>query len=291
VSITTADIKQLRELTGAGILDCKKVLEETGGDVDKAIELLRRKGLAAASKKASREANEGLIGAWISADGRTGALLEVNCETDFVARTDDFKSLVDNLGRQVLEQPGVGNAEALAAAPYIGNQTKTVAEQITDTIAKLGENIMLRRVARFELEGDGMLDRYVHPNNRVGVLVDVAGGNSANPRFVELVHDLALHIAAAGPRFVNEADVPADTIEAERNIYRAQLAEDKKPENIKERIIDGKLNKWYSEVALLNQPFVKDGDLTIQQLLQKYSKELKGEIKVRRFARFELGTS
>lgn len=291
MSITTADIKQLRELTGAGILDCKKVLEETGGDVDKAIELLRRKGLAAASKKASREANEGLIGAWISADGRTGVLLEVNCETDFVARTDDFKSLVDNLGRQVLEQSGVGSAEALLAASYLGNQTKTVAEQITETIAKLGENIMLRRVVRFDLKGDGMLDSYVHPNNRIGVLVDVAGGSSANPRFVELAHDLALHIAAAGPRHVSESDIPAEAIEAERDIFRSQIAEDKKPENIKERIIDGKLSKWYSEITLLNQPFVKDGDLTIQQLLQKYGKELNGEIKVRRFARFELGAS
>jgi elongation factor Ts len=290
VSITATDIKQLREATGAGVLDCKKALQETEGNFDQAVEFLRKKGLAAASKKASREANDGLISARVSAQGQVGAIVEVNCETDFVARTEDFQNFVDVVVRQVLQQPHVDNAETLLAAPSLDDQTKTVAEQVTAMIAKLGENIMIRRVTRFVLDGDGMIDSYIHPGGRVGVLVEVAGGSPNNKQFVDLVHDLALQIAAASPRYVNEQDVSVEAVESEKNIYRSQVAEDKKPDNVKERIIEGKLKKWYSEVVLLNQEFVKDTDLTIAKLLQQRSQELGKEIKVRRFARFELGT-
>lgn len=289
MAISTEDIKLLRESTGAGILDCKKVLEETGGDIDKAIELLRKKGLATAAKKASREAKDGLVSAYTSPDGKVGVLVEVNCETDFVARTDDFQNFVAALVRQVAGQPNLGSPEALLAAPFIDNPGKAVSEQLTDIIAKLGENMIVRRVARFDLAGDGMLDQYIHTGGRVGVLVDVAGGSSSNSRFVALVHDIALQIAAAAPRFVSPADIPAEAIEAEKSIYREQLAEDRKPDNIKERIIEGKLKKWYEEVALVQQPFIKDNELTIAQLLQKYGKELGSDLRVRRFARFELG--
>lgn len=289
MAISTEDIKLLRESTGAGILDCKKALQETDGDIDQAIEFLRKKGLAAASKKASREANDGLVSAHISSDGNIGVLVEVNCETDFVARTEDFKNFVAALVQQVASQPEVANVEALLAAPFIKDSSKTVAEQLTETIARLGENMVVRRIARFDLAGDGMLDSYIHTGGRVGVLVDVAGGSPSNNKFAGLVHDIALQIAAASPRYVSPEDVPAEAIAAEKNIYRAQLAEDKKPDNIKERIIDGKLKKWYGEIALIEQPFVKDNDLTIAQLLEKHSKELGNELKIRRFARFELG--
>lgn len=291
MAISTEDIKLLRESTGAGVLDCKKALQETDGDIDQAIEFLRKKGLAAASKKASREANDGLVSAHISADSKIGVLVEVNCETDFVARTEDFQNFVAALVQQVATQPDVANVEALLAAPFIKNNSKTVAEQLTETIAKLGENVVVRRIARFDLRGDGLLDSYIHTGGRVGVLVDVAGGSPDNNKFARLVHDVALQIAAASPRYVSPEDVPAEAIEAEKNIYRAQLAEDKKPDNIKERIIDGKLKKWYGEVALIEQPFVKDNDLSIAQLLEKYSRELGSDIKVRRFARFELGVN
>jgi elongation factor Ts len=291
VAITTEDIKLLRESTGAGILDCKKALQETGGDIDQAIEFLRKKGLAAASKKASREANEGLVSAHISPDGRTAVMVEVNCETDFVARTEDFQSFVAALVQQVAGQPNVANLEALLAAPFINDNSKTVAEKLTETIAKLGENMIVRRVVRFDLADGGVFDSYIHTGGRVGVLVDVAGGSAADSKFAGLAHDVALQIAAASPRYVSQADIPAEAIEAEKSIYRAQLAEDKKPDNIKERIIEGKLKKWFEEVVLIEQPFVKDGDLTIAQLLEKSSKELGSAIKVRRFARFELGAS
>jgi elongation factor Ts len=291
VAISMEDIKLLRESTGAGVLDCKKALQETDGNIDQAIEFLRKKGLAAASKKASREANDGLVSAHISADSKVGVLVEVNCETDFVARTEDFQNFVTALVQQVATQPDVANVEALLAAPFIKNNSKTVAEQLTETIAKLGENMVVRRIARFDLAGDGMLDSYIHTGGRVGVLVDVAGGSPDDSKFARLVHDVALQIAAASPRYVSAEDVPAEAVEAEKNIYRAQLVEDKKPDNVKERIIDGKLKKWYGEVALIEQPFVKDNDLTIAQLLEKYSRELGSDIKVRRFARFELGVN
>jgi elongation factor Ts len=292
VAITTEAIKLLRESTGAGILDCKKALQETDGDIDHAIEFLRKKGLAAASKKASREANEGLVSAQISAGGQIGVLVEVNCETDFVARTEDFRNFVTALVEQVTNQPEADNVEALLAAPFMADASKTVAEKLTETIAKLGENIILRRVARYELPGSGgMLDSYIHTGGRVGVLVDVAGGSANDSKFAALVHDVALQIAAASPRFVSQADINPEAIEAEKAIYRAQLAEDNKPDNIKERIIEGKLKKWYEDVALVEQPFVKNGDLTIAKLLEQHSKELGSDVKVRRFARFELGVS
>ena len=290
MSVSTEDIKLLRESTGAGVLDCKKALQETNGNIDEAIEYLRKKGLAAAAKKASREANDGLVSARVSADGRIGAMVEVNCETDFVARTDTFQNFVNSLVRQVLAQPSVDSAQALLAAPF-EDGGKTVEQVLPEIVAKLGENMVVRRAARFELKGEGLIDSYIHTGGRVGVLIEVAGAGADNSKLVELVHDLALQIAAAAPSYISEADVPAENIEAEKGIYRAQLAEDKKPDNIKERIIEGKVNKWYADVVLLNQEFVKDNSLTIAQLLGKYSKELGKELSVRRFARFELGAS
>jgi len=287
VAITTADVKQLREMTGAGILDCKKALEDANGDVDQAVETLRKKGLAAASKKASREANEGVVMAQVSSDGKVGAMIELNCETDFVARTDDFQKLAGALLRQVVAQP-VAGAAALLEAPYIDNPANTVAQQLTETIAKLGENMKVARVARYELGESGIIDSYIHIGGRVGVLVEVSGGSAD---VAEMAHDIALQIAAASPRFVTEHEISAEEIEAEKNIYRAQIAEDKKPDDIKERIVEGKLRKWFAEVTLVNQEFVKDNELTIAKLLQQKGKAVGRELSVKRFARFELGAN
>jgi len=289
VSVSTADIKLLRESTGAGVLDCKKALQETNGDFDQAVELLRKKGLAAAAKKASREAKEGEVNAQVSADGKVGVMVKVNCETDFVARTDDFRSFVASLARQLMAQPGLNSVDDLLAAPYIDDSSRTVNEILTEMIAKLGENTIIREATRFDLDGDGMIESYVHMEGRVGVLVEVGGSDPGSEKFANLVHDLALQIAAASPRYVAETDVPDEIIAAEKEIYRAQLAEDKKPDNIKERIIAGKLKKWYSEVVLLDQEFVKDTDLTIAQLLDNTGKALDADLKIRRFARYEMG--
>lgn len=289
MAVTTADIKQLRESTGAGVLDCKKALQATDGDVDQAIDFLRKKGLASASKKASREANDGLINAALNDAGTVGAIVEVNCETDFVARTEDFTNFVDSLVRQVLEQPEIIDVEALLNAPYINDPGQTVSEFLPELIAKLGENTVVRNVVRYSLDGDGTLDTYIHPGGRVGVLVEINGGSGE--AVLEMAHDVALQIAAASPRFLSEADVPAEVIAAEKEVYRAQLVDDKKPDNIKERIIEGKLKKWYSEVTLLNQQFVKDSNLTITQLVQQTGKQTGQNLAVKRFARFELGAN
>jgi elongation factor Ts len=289
VAITTADVKQLREMTGAGILDCKKALENANGDIEQAVDTLRKKGLATASKKAGREANDGIVKAVLSDDGKVAAMVEVNCETDFVARTDDFQSFANALLNQVLTQESAVNAEALLESPFVDNPGNTVAQQLTETIAKLGENMRVNKAARFGLGDSGMLDSYIHIGGRVGVLIEVSGGDPVNADFVELTHDLALQIAAASPRYVSEDQIPAAEIEAEKVIFRAQVAEEKKPDNIKERIVEGKVTKWFSEITLINQEFVKDNSLTIAKLVQQKGKAMGKDLKIVRFARFELG--
>ena len=288
MSISTAEIKQLREATGAGILDCKKALQQANGNFDEAVEFLRKKGLAAAAKKAGREASEGIIDAQVSDDGQTAVMINVNCETDFVARTDDFKAYVDSLVEQLFAD-NVTSAEELLERPYIKDTSKTVKESLTEIVAKLGENTLISQATRFDLQGDGMLENYVHLGGRVGVLVDVAGADRDNEKFANLVHDLALHVAAASPLYLTESDISADTIASEKEIFKAQLAQENKPDHIKDRIIEGKLKKWYGEVVLLNQQFVKDSDLTIAQLLEKAGKEIGRSIEIRCFARYELG--
>ncbi len=273
MSISTTDIKTLREATGAGVLDCKKALESSNGNVDEAKEYLRKKGLDAASKKNSRQAKDGLVSANISADGKTGVLLEVNCETDFVARTEDFKSFTHTLLQQVASQPNLTTAEALLAAPYLNDSSKVVSEQLTEMIAKLGENMVIRRVARFSLEGDGLLGSYIHLGSRVGVLLEVTGNPSDKSKFAKAVHDVALQIVAASAEYVSREEIPADVVESKNAIYHDQIA------------------KWYAEVVLLEQPFVKDSGLSIAKLLENYSKELGTELKIARFARFELGVN
>jgi len=287
VSISTADIKSLREATGAGPLDCKKALQETNGDVDAAIEFLRKKGLASASKKTSREANDGLVTAFISPDGKVGAMVEVNCETDFVARTDDFKNFVASVLKLVVSNPTFTSPEALLAAPSASDAARTNQELMTELIAKLGENMILRRVARFNLDDSGLIDSYIHMGGRVGVLVEATGVALGDSKALAVLHDVALQIAAAAPQFVTIDEVPAAMAEAEKELYRGQMAEEKKPADVKERIIEGKLKKWYTQVVLNEQEFVKDNSLSMTKLLKSHS----DNFQIRRFARFELGTN
>jgi elongation factor Ts len=284
-------IKELREATGAGILDSKKALEANDGNFDKAVEYLREKGLATAAKKASREANEGLIVARLDSEGARGSLLEVNCETDFVARTEDFGNFVDRLLQQIFEQPEITSVDQLLATSFNGNAEQTVADAVQEAISKLGENIILRRLTQYTLAGDGIIDSYIHSNNRVGVLVELRteGASEDKAALQELAHDLTLQIAAANPRYLSSAEVPAEVVEEERKIYLAQLAEDKKPDEIKARIVEGRLKKFYQEVTLLEQNFVKDDALTIQKLVQQAKKQIGTTASIQRFTRFELG--
>jgi elongation factor Ts len=293
VAISTTMIKELREATGAGVLDCKKALEATNGDVEQAVALLRDKGLAAAAKKSSREANEGRVSVLVDKGAQVGAIVEVNCETDFVARTEEFQSFVDELTRQVAEQKGVSSVEELLQQPFVADEGHTVGERITGLVAKLGENIVLHQFDRVERDGVGLIEGYVHPGNRIGVLVHVAvdsEGVAKSPALFEVVHDLALQIAAIAPQFIAMDDIPKATIEAQRAEYAAQLVGENKPDHIKERIISGRLDKWYEEVCLLSQPFIKESSLTIEKLLAQKSEELGDALSVERFIRYEIGS-
>jgi elongation factor Ts len=284
-------IKALREATNAGVLDCKKALEANDGDLDKAAAYLREKGLAVAAKKASREANEGLVALVVSEDARQGTMVEVNCETDFVARTPDFQTFVEALLDQVAQSTDLPDVPALLEQPFIKDENVTVQEHLTQLIAKLGENMVVRRFARMQRDGGGLIEGYIHPGSRIGVLVSVSADSddvASGDGFYELVHDLALQIAAIRPEYLSVEDIPESVLEAERAEYQAQASEENKPDHIKERIVAGKLEKWYNQVCLLRQPFIKDDSLTIADLVQQKAKELGAPLNIERFVRYEI---
>lgn len=272
MEITAALVKELRERTGSGMMECKKALTETGGDIDAAVELMRKAGLAKADKKAGRVAAEGTISAAISEDGMRGAIVEVNCETDFVAKGDDFTSFCSEIAAAVLaKQPS--SLEVLADLPL--SSGISVEETRRNLIAKLGENITVRRCAVLGDTG-GRIASYLH-GNRIGVLVAVEGGDEI------LAKDIAMHVAASKPVALGPDDVSADLISKEKEIYRAQAAESGKPAEIVEKMINGRVNKFLKEVTLLGQPFVKNPDISVEQLLKDNSANVSA------FVRFEVG--
>jgi elongation factor Ts len=260
------------------MLDCKKALQETGGDMEKAVDFLRTKGLAAAAKKAGRAATEGLVAAVIAADGKSGALVEVNSETDFVAKNDKFQAFVADVAGQVLAG-APADLDALMAQDSVKEPGKTVQTTLNEAIAVIGENLQIRRFARFA--SNGLTGSYIHAGGKIGVLVELTGTGDLAP----LAKDIAMHIAAAAPQNVRREEVPADVLEREKEIYRAKARETGKPENIIEKIIEGQVNKFYGEICLLEQSFVKDPDKSIQQIL----KAAGPDVTVTRFARFVLG--
>jgi elongation factor Ts len=272
MEITAALVKELRERTGSGMMECKKALTETGGDIEAAVELMRKAGLAKADKKAGRVAAEGMISAAISDDGTRGALVEVNCETDFVAKGDDFAAFSGEIAKVVLaKQPA--SVEILADLPL--SSGVSVEETRRNLIAKLGENITVRRCAVLS-NAAGRIAAYLH-GNRIGVLVAVEGGDEV------LAKDLAMHVAASKPVALGPDDVSADLIAKEKEIYRAQAAESGKPAEIVEKMVSGRVNKFLKEVTLLGQPFVKNTDVSVEQLLKDNG------AKVAAFVRFEVG--
>ena len=272
--VSAAMVKELREKTGAGMMDCKKVLTETDGDMEKAIELLRERGIAKAAKKSDRVAAEGLVDAYVTEDGKIGAVVEVNAETDFVAKNDEFKSFVADVAKQIaLTNPA--NVEELLAAKSIVEEDKTVQEVLTNKIATIGENMSIRRFARYETTG--LVEKYIHGEGKIGVLVELENGNS------ELAKDICMQIAAAKPEFLDRESVPAERVEKEMEILKAQAMNEGKPAEIAEKMVQGRIGKFYGEICLVEQDFVKNPDMKIKQLL-----ESKGA-KVIRFARFEKG--
>jgi len=278
VGITAAEVSELRKSTGAGMLDCKKALEETGGDMQQAVDFLRKKGLAAAAKKAGRAATEGIVAVAISADGKTGALVEVNSETDFVAKTEKFQAFVADVANQVLVADPADN-DALFAQDYVKEPGKTVQTALNEAISVIGENLQIRRFARFSTTG--LVGAYIHAGGKIGVMVELSGNGDLAP----LAKDIAMHAAAAAPMYVRREEVVADVLEREKDIYRDKARQTGKPENIIEKIIEGQVNKFYGEICLIEQNFVKDPDKTIQQIL----KAAGADVTVQRFARFVLG--
>ncbi|MGB4599324.1 MAG: translation elongation factor Ts [Trichlorobacter sp.] len=288
MAITAAQINELRKTTGAGMLDCKKALEEMGGEMDHAVDYLRKKGLAAASKKAGRAATEGMVATAISADGKKGVLVEINSETDFVAKNDTFQAFVKQVADHVL-QKDPADLEALLAQPFAADEAKTVQGLLTESIALIGENMQIRRFASFSVAGNGMVGSYIHAGGKIGVLVEAAFDGAADQRLAAALRDVAMHVAAAAPSYLQRNEVPGDVLEREKGIYRDKARQTGKPDNIIEKILEGQVNKFYGEICLLEQAFVKDPDKTVQKYLADTGKELGGAITLTRFTKFVLG--
>ena len=288
MAFTAADVKALREMTGVGMLDCKKALAETDGDMDKAVEFLREKGLAAAQKKAGRIAAEGMAYAEVFSDG--AALVEVNAETDFVAQNDQFKEFTKDVC-YVVAKWGPVDMETLMTLPY-RKTGLTVQQMLQEKVLVIGENIKIRRFARFD---SGMSVAYNHMNGRIGVLLnmEVSDGLETNEKVIELGKDLAMQIAAMNPAFLDKSDVSQETLDKEKEIQLATLANDPKmaakPDKVKEGIVMGKLGKFYEENCLMQQAFVKENKVSVEKHVAAVAKEVGGSIQIKAFYRFEKG--
>ena len=272
--VTASLVKELREKTGAGMMDCKKVLTETDGDLERASELLRERGIAKAAKKSGRVAAEGLVEGYISEDGKIGAIVEVNSETDFVAKNEEFKSFVASVAKQIVEK-NPATVEDLLAQESTSVAGKTVNDVLIEKIATIGENLTIRRFARFEAEG--LVEKYIHGDGKIAVLINMKKGNN------EIAKDLCMQIAAARAEFVTRNEVPDERVQKEKEILKAQTMNEGKPEAIAEKIVEGRINKFYGEICLVEQEFVKNPDMKVEQLLKEKDAE------VVEFARFEKG--
>ena len=275
MTITAADVKQLREITGVGMMDCKKALQEANGDLEAAVDILRKKGQKVAEKRATREANEGLVVAALSDDGKRGALLELNCETDFVARNEEFEQLAEAIARIVLEK-APQDTDALHGVEFAGG--RTVEQTLVEATGKIGEKIVARRFALLESE-DGRIVAYIHPGSRLGVLVDMYG----NGQVEDAGTDVAMQVAAMNPVATTTEDVPESVKEKEIEIARESARNEGKPDHIIDRIANGKLERYFKDHVLVEQPFVKDSSMSVKAMLHKAGAG------VRQFVRFALG--
>ena len=273
--ITAAAVAKLREMTNAGMMDCKKALTEANGDLSAAVDILRKKGAATAAAKSAREAKEGIVSRYISPDGKVGVLVEVNCETDFVARNDLFKSFAEDAAKRLASEPNASfDADAQAM------------------VAKIRENIKVSRHARMEVNGNGMIAGYIHTGGKVGVLVEVGAGKEstvANEEFKQLVKDITLQIAAGHPHTVSRAEVAADVIAKEKEIAAEQVKN--KPPQAIAKIVEGKLEKFYQTYCLVDQGFVKKNEISVKEHVGSIAKQLGDDIQIRRFVRFQVGES
>ncbi len=284
MEITAEMVKTLRDKTDAGMMDCKKALKETNGDLEEAIAYLRQKGLAVASKRAGRATSEGTVWAHIAPDHQSGVLLEVNCESDFVAKTDSFQELGSRLAEQ-LAAAALETVEELLTQPAAHQPDLTVSDYVNEVIAKTGEKCHVRRFVRYQ--GD-LVAAYIHHGGKIGVMLELSGAGAA-PEALAAAKDLAMQVAAANPLSVSRDEVDADTVAKEKAIYAAQAAESGKPANIIEKMVVGRLEKFYKEVCLLQQPFVKNPDQTVTQFLKEVGQKLGKDLQVKRFTRYQVG--
>ena len=288
-AFTAKDVQALREKTGVGMMDCKKALVESDGDMEKSIDFLREKGLAAATKKAGRIAAEGVVLAYNNEEKKIGVVVEVNSETDFVAKNQEFQSFVLDIAKTIAAS-NPADVDALLAEKLAGSE-RTVQENLQDKILAIGENMKIRRFERVE----GVVSTYVHGGGTVGVMVhfDADDATAANEKFKAMGKDVAMQIAAMNPAYLDEASVPADVITHEKEILTAQLAEDEKnknkPAQVIEKIVQGRIGKYYKENCLMDQQFVKDGDLSVGKYVESVAKEIGASVKVLGFTRFAKG--
>ena len=284
MTITAADVKKLRDQTGAGMMECKVALTEANGDFDEANTILRKRGLASAAKKAGRVTSEGVIGSRLSPDRTAGVLVEVNCESDFVARTDDFQELVQDIITEI-EKAGDGAAQTLLTDP-----NGAVQKRLALAIAKLGENMAAPRFVRYA--GQGYVGQYIHMGGKIGVQVEFAGVTpeiAKTDEFAVLVKEIAMQIAAASPIYVSRAEVPGEILDKEKSIYRAQMEESKKPATVIDKIVEGKLGSFYAQVVLTDQASIRDPKMSVADVLSAASKALGAPIAVSRFTRLRVG--
>ena len=294
MEITAAQVKELRDATGAGMMDCKRALAENGADFDKAVMWLREKGMAKAAKRADKVASEGAVVSCIADDGRSGAVAEVNCETDFVARGGEFRAFAAGVCAQALAAgAGCATTDALLDAPVAADPSRTLRDTVSELTGKCGEKVSVRRFTRFALaEGEtGMIATYIHMNGKIGVLAEILCEKAEGLKgaaFREFSNDLCLQICAAAPRWINPSEIPQSETDSEMALYVKQALETGKPEAVCKKIAEGKMSKWHSEVCLLEQSFVKDDKQTIKGLVKGLAAEC-GAVEIRRFARFQLG--
>jgi elongation factor Ts len=285
MEISAQMVKELREKTGAGMMDCKKALAEAAGQYDRAVEILRERGIAKAASKEGRTTSEGLIVSQISGD-KLGIMVEINCETDFVARTDKFRDFVATVAKHVTTTKA-NDVSGLLAEPMASG--KSVGDFVTETIASTGENIQIKRFAK--IASDGFVTNYIHPGDKLGVMVELAATKAAAnaESYRSFARDIAMQIAATNPQAISRDQLDQQAVAKEREILKHQTENEKKPAAVIEKIVDGRMEKFYSEVVLLEQPFVKDNDKTVKDLVKEKATAMGDDIQVRRFVRFRLG--
>ncbi len=301
MAISADMVKKLRDQTGVGMMDCKKALTETNGDYEKATTLLREKGIAVAAKRESRMASEGVIGTYISDDSQTGVLVELNCETTFVAKTDEFITLAGNIAKHIAHtSPSIistANVDELIAQPFFEDPSQAIKDVVNTLVAKLGEKTTVTRFVRIDVggpdhESNGAIGSYIHMGNQIGVMVEMNCESeeiAASEGISQLAKDLAMHISWSTPEFMEVCEIPADVIEKERDVHRQWAIKEGKPEQIIEKIVDGRMKEYYSRACLVEQAFIKDDSMTISDLIKTFMRDAGETVNIAGFARFRVG--